>query len=44
MRTAPERAANAKLWWQACRLHGSRLSPPTRLPLQDRTRAGKEHA
>jgi len=44
MRTTPERAANAKLWWPARRLHGSRLSQPTRLPLQDRTRAGKEYA
>jgi hypothetical protein len=42
MRTTPERAANANLWWQACRLHESRPSQPTWLPLQNRS--GKEHA
>jgi hypothetical protein len=41
MRTARERAANANLWWQAYRLHGSRLSQPTGLPLQNGS-SGKE--
>ncbi len=42
MRTTPERAANAKLWWRACRLLGWSLLQPTRLRLQNQS--GKEHA
>jgi hypothetical protein len=52
MRGTAERAANAKLWWQAClprrslaeagRLHESRLAQAARLPLQNKTLEEKE--
>ena len=44
MRTTAERAANAKLWWQACRLQGEEFVAADTAASTEQNPFGKEHA
>jgi hypothetical protein len=43
MRTTPERAANANLWWQACPLHEEEFVAADTAASTEQNPRGKEH-